>query len=412
MFTLIAFRNILANKRKSIITIILSILCTIFVTFSFALTEGTHLKMIKDSVETYTGYLMVVGTNYINKPNYDNLIYNLTDVEKIVHQDNRIVKSAPRLETFALFSSQMDSLGGMLIGIVPEQEQYLSRIKKSIYKGRYLETTTKPEAIIGEDLADKLKIKIGDQLTYLSNALDSSIAADNLQIIGLFHTGSPLDASMVFISKKYMDSVFLSEGVASHYVMLPKNNYKDTKLDALKKSLNAKLPKKLDEVVTWKTVLYSLVEMVTVDSIFNYFSYGILVMVIFFVIMIFSLISILQRTKEIGVLRAMGTKPYQILIMLFLEALILGMISIIIGGIISLIINYYFCVHPIHFNFPEEMLKEYQKWGLQDFNIPTKFSFTDTFWLCLMIVGMNLLAVVYPALKVIKLKPIEAINYV
>lgn len=412
MFSLIAFRNIFANKRKSIITIILSIFSTIFITFSFALTEGSHLKMIRDSVETYTGYIMVVGRNYISKPNYDNLIYNLPEVEKIVSKEKRIITASPRLETFALFSSDTDSIGGMLIGIVPENEQFLSRVKRTVYKGRYLTNTDKPEAIMGDDFANKLKIKIGDKLTYLSNALDSSIAADNIKIVGLFHTSSPLDTSMVFIPKKYMDTVFLSEGVASHYVMLPKNEYRDGKLQILKTSLNQKIPRELDEVVTWQTILYSLIEMLAFDSIANYFTYGILVLVIFFVIMIFSLISILQRTKEIGVLRAMGTKPSQIFLMLFLEALILGVVSVIIGGIISLIINYHFNVHPIHFDLPKEVLKEYQKWGLLDFNIPTKFSFLDVFYLSFLIIAMNLLAILYPAFKIIKMKPIEAMNYV
>ena len=71
MFWLIAWRNIWAKKRQSILTIALSIFCTIFLVFVLAFMHGQHKKMIEDAVEIYTGYLQITGEDYQDYPNYD-----------------------------------------------------------------------------------------------------------------------------------------------------------------------------------------------------------------------------------------------------------------------------------------------------------------------------------------------------
>jgi len=412
MFWLIAWRNILANKRRSLLKMALSVFCTAFLIFSFAFMHGQHEKMLRDAVEIYTGYLQITGKGYYDYPDYDHLIYNLSEVKDIVARQPQIEKAGERFETFALFAGKEDSVGGALIGIKPTAEEYISRIKKAVIEGEYLSDTEQPYAIIGKKLAERLNAGLGDPLTYISQAVDFSMAADIVTIKGIFSTGSQIDANGVFISKTYMDNVFLTQDIASHYVLLPDKKFRGKKLRRLLYELNNKLAGSENEATGWQTPLKSILQLVKVDSVFGYFSYGILVVVIFFVIMIFSLISIFHRTKEIGILRAVGTKPREILLMLTGESFILGAISVLIGGTIGALLVYYYHVNPIQFNVPPEVLEQYQKWGVVDMTFPTVFSYAAILNNCLFVLLLNVLAVVYPAIKVNHYKPIEAINYV
>ncbi|MFH1776885.1 MAG: FtsX-like permease family protein [Candidatus Omnitrophota bacterium] len=412
MFWKIAWRNIWAAKRRAILKIALSAFCTVFLVFFLSFMHGQHVKMIKDAVEIYTGYIQITGRDYYDHPDYDHLIYNLKAVKKIIAGYPEIERASERLETFALFSGEEDSVGGMLTGINPVEEQYISRIKKAVKQGEYLDGTAKPFALIGKKLAERLKIRLGDKVTYISQAIDYSMAADNLIIKGIFTTGSQLDAQGIFINKAYMDEVFLTEDIASHYCILPKEKFRETKLKYLVGKLNQQLPSSENTAVSWKVPLKSLVQLVQVDNAFGYFSYGILVVVIFFVIMIFSLISIFQRTREIGILRAVGTKPREVLMILLGEAFFLGMISVIVGGVVGAFLVYYYHIHPIEFNVPQEILEQYQKWGVVDMIFPTVFSYAAILRNCLFVLALNVCAVIYPAVKVSRYKPIEAINYV
>lgn len=412
MFLSIAWRNIWAKKRSSLLTIALSVFCTIFLVFFLSLMHGQHNKMLQDAIEIYTGYIQITGKGYEDNPDYDHLVYESKIIQSKLKEFDEIDHIAPRLQSFGLLATDDDSIGGMMVGIDPEAEKKLSRIEAAMLDGHYLKSDDEAYCIIGKKLAKRLKLAVGDKFAYLSQSLDMSMAADMLRVVGIFATGSQLDLNAVFVNKRYMDEIFLSQGVNSHIVLLPKERYRTRRLESLVDKINLQLQNTEAEANSWRLPLKSMLQMVNVDSVFGYFSYGILIAVIFFVIMIFSLISIFQRTKEIGVLRAVGTKPKQIMKMLLAEALILGTIAVIIGGLIGGYLCYYFYINPIEFEVPAEILEQYQQWGVVDMLVPAVYSYFDIIMNCLFVLALNLLAVLYPALKVNKYKPVEAINYV
>jgi ABC-type lipoprotein release transport system permease subunit len=163
------------------------------------------------------------------------------------------------------------------------------------------------------------------------------------------------------------------------------------------------------EAVNWKTLLTALVQAMLVDSIFGYISLSIFFIVIFFVIMIFSYVSIYTRAREIGLLRALGLTSKDIFSMLFIEILLLATISIVIGGIIGACIAYYFELNPIVISGIAETYKEY---GVVSDEIPMNFDLFTIFWNAMTIFILNLAAIIYPIFKVNKLTAMEAMRYV
>ncbi len=405
MLLKIAWREILAAKRRSSLTIMLNLVTTMLLAVFMSLMNGNHRKLMRDSVEVYTGYIQVQGKNYRENPSPDTLIFNAEEVEEVLRKIPGVKSVTQRLETFALYFAGDTSKGAMLVGIQPHKESEFSRIASGIEEGEFLSGKDRAEVLVGRDFATQFHLQVGDEMTYLSSALDSSMAADLVRVKGIFKTGFlALDSGMVFFNKAYVDQYFLSEGIASHLIVLPQKPelYKPL-LPAIVDSLgNFEV-----EVMSWRTLLKSLVQALSFDRVCGILSLVIFVLVILFVIMIYSLVSIYTRTRELGLLRALGTTPAQILRILSLEALIMGLIGVVAGGILGGILSYLGQLYPITVTSMEEAMRQY---GLSAVTLTTLYS-TKTILDCAsLVLLMNLLSIVYPAYRLSSLKPVNAMK--
>jgi ABC-type lipoprotein release transport system permease subunit len=252
--------------------------------------EGARGKMIDDAVAMYSGYIQIHGKGYQDSPNYDYLIYDVAEVEKELKDVKGIDVIAKRLETFGLYSTKADSIGGMLTGVEPSKEEQVSRIKRALQEGRFLEDNDTNGVYIGVELAKRLEVGLGDEVILLSSAVDYSMAATRLKIVGTFRTNfHDFDSRAAFINKKLMDQEFLAENIASHIIIKPKDKLQTVKLA---KALRKRVDKENYEVLTWKTTMKEMVQFMQIDYTMDHLSFGLLLIIVFFVILFFSLISI------------------------------------------------------------------------------------------------------------------------
>jgi len=402
----IAWQNIKSNRRRSISTIALNSILLALMIFFIAFQDGAHFKVFRDSIEIYSGYLQIQGEDYYAHPNYDNLIYNVKGIKDALSQKQGIKTLTSRFETFALFSGEGDSVGGMLIGIEPEAESEISRLKRSLITGNYLQKDDYGQVYLGVDLAEKLEVGLGDEIAFISSATDYSIAAAKIKVKGIFKTNlMDFDGQMAFVNMSFMEEEFLAYNTASSIVILPKN---PRKLTSLVQEINTDLNHNKYTVVQWKQTLKSLVQSMKLDELMAYLTLAILVMVVFFVIMIFYVISIFLRTREIGIMKAIGTRPRQIANILITESLILTTISIVIGATIGISISAYYYYNPLVMAILDSDL--YSQFGLIDNTIPTELTYYNVFGSIFTIFTINMLAIVYPLLRINSLTPIEAIE--
>jgi len=406
MLTSLAFRNIVKSKGRSIITLFLSTFTTIFFIIYVAFLDGSHHQFIKSSLEIYTGYAHVNLHGYRDEGGYDDLIEDANSIDAILRNDSSIKTYSPRFETYALLSGDEKAVGSLIAGIVPSREKTLSKLQESLIKGAYLSDNDTNAIYMGSELAKRLKVDVGSQIAMVGSSIDYSIAADLFTIKGIFKTGLfEFDSQSAFVNKSYLDTVMLSDNIASYFTL---NFHNNDRIDSMTASLQASLPVEY-EAVNWKTLLSALVQAMLVDSIFNYISISIFFLVIFFVIMIFSYVNIYTRAREIGLLRALGLTSKDIFGMLFVEILILATISIVVGTIIGASIAYYYELHPIVISGIAETYKEY---GVVSDEIPMNFDIFTIAWNALTIFMLNLAAIIYPVAKINKLTAMEAMRYV
>ncbi len=402
-----ALKNIKRNKGRTMVTMVLSAIATIVLVFSTALMDGEHKTLLKSAVELYPGYIQITHKGFKDEPSLDNLIQDTSSVLKILQKDKDIKEFSTRFETFVLFSSDEKSLGGMLCGIEPEKEKNLSKLEHSLLKGSYLEKSDNNSVYIGNELSKNLKVDIGDKLSFIGTGADYSFTADNLIVKGIFQTGLfDFDSSSAFVSKSYFDTMFVSENKSTHIVVLPL-----IKEDAFKVSneINRSLSK--DTISqSWNESMESLVKAMELDSVFGYITLGIFFIVIFFVILIYTFISIYARVKEIGVLRAIGTSRRQVFEMLMFESSVLSLFGVVAGGLIGAYLAYYFSINPLDFG--KEFDEQFKQYGLVNTKLPTDFNMVNILRDMIIMYIFCVLSTLYPIIKVNSFKPVEAINHV
>jgi len=402
----LALKNILRSKGRSIITLLLSTLTTILFIVYVAFMDGSHHQFIKSSVEIYTGYAHINIKEYRNDSGYENLIEDADLIDNILKKDTSISAYSPRFETYALLSADDKSVGSLIAGIVPSRETTLSKLQDSLIKGEYLSDSDTNAIYLGSDLAKRLKVDVGSEIAMVGSSIDYSIAADLFTIKGIFKTGLfEFDSQSAFVNKSYLDTVMLSDNIASYFTL---NFHDNDRIDRVTTALQASLPSEY-EAVNWKTLLSALVQAMLVDSIFGYISISIFFVVIFFVIMIFSYVNIYTRTREIGLLRALGLTSKNIFGMLFTEILLLATFSLVVGTIIGASIAYYYELHPIVISGIAETYKEY---GVVSDEVPMHFDLFTIVWNALTIFMLNIAAIIYPISKINRLTAMEAMRYV
>ena len=406
MFFKLAFRNITAAKKRSSVTLLLTSITTALLVFSSAWMDGSHFKMIENAVEIYPGYIQITDKDFRDTPSFDNLIFDASIIESKLAENDDIAHYGARFESFVLFSVDEKAVGGMLAGIEPEEEKYLSRLFSSLKEGEYLNVDDTNQLYIGIELAKRLKLKVGDEVAFIGNGADYSFAADNLIVKGVFQTGLfDFDASSAFLNKVYFDQIMAAENFATHFIVLPKQTEDTEKLAA---AIGADLGAQYQSA-SWNQTMAALVKAMKLDSVFGYITLGIIFIVIFFVIMIYTLLAVFARVHEIGILRAIGTTPKQILLQLVLESSILAFISVLMGGLLGGSLAYYFNLHPIVFSGMEEQFKQY---GLAASEMPTAFMPMTILRDMTVMFVLSVLSTLYPILRVNRFKPIEAIHHV
>ena len=224
MLLQLAVRNVAAHGKRSIITLLLGSVSTALLVFSSAWMDGSHRQMIKNAVEIYSGYIQVTGAGFRKNPSYEHLLFDVENLQKEVEAVKGVKLFSPRFNSFVLFSVGEKAVGGMLTGIDPEKERHISRLSSSLREGQYLSITDTNQLYIGNELARRLKLQVGDELAFVGNGADYSFAADKLVVKGIFQTGLfEFDATSAFLAKPYFDTIMAAENLATHGIVLPDN---------------------------------------------------------------------------------------------------------------------------------------------------------------------------------------------
>ncbi len=404
-----AWRNIWRNFRRTIITVsAISFACVLLV-FMLSFQLGGYETMINSSVKIHSGHLQIQAKGYNDKQNIRMVIPHPEKIGRICSKFKDIVSFTFRARAFAMVSSEKKTYGAMVIGIDPLREAFVSTLEQSVRSGDYLTENDQDQAIVGSLLAKNLKISIGDELTVLGQGKDGSIAAAVLHVKGIYTSGmDEFDRSTIHIPLKTFQNIF-SMGNSVHEVVIIADSLKDIK--GIKKGLK-KFFKDINSsglaVLSWDQLLPGLRQGIEMDLISGIIFYILLIVIVAFSILNTFFMAIFERTREFGVLMAIGATPGRLVKLVLTESLLMTITGIGCGMVMGIMITFFFQFHGIDLSGSAPMLSHY---GISGKLYP-RLSFISLFSGPCVLFVITFLTSLYPAMKIRRLTPVKAMTYV
>jgi putative ABC transport system permease protein len=403
-----AWRNIWRNTRRTILTIGAIGFASLLLVFMLSFQFGSYETMINTSVKIQTGHLQIQAREYQEKKNIRLVVPHPADISEILKTIPAITAYTYRGRAFSLISSQERTYGIAVTGIDPEREADVSRLKSLIREGDFLTAADTEQALIRGLLAKKPRVRLGDELTVLGQGRDGSIAATVVRVKGIFSSGiNEFDRAAIHIPLKTFQEVYAMQG-AVHEVVVIADSLRSiaalkTRVEAGLASLNLKNPL---TVFDWDELMPGLRQSIEMDLISGLIFYLLLVLVVAFSILNTFMMAIFERTREFGVLMAIGTTPGRLTKVLLIESMTMTFIGIGAGIVAGSLITLYFQVHGIDFSGASELLSQF---GISGRMYP-KLSWLSALSGPLAVLIITFLAALYPALKVRRLQPVEAMR--
>ncbi|MDX1499484.1 MAG: FtsX-like permease family protein [Woeseiaceae bacterium] len=402
----LAWRNLWRHTRRTWLTTGAMIFSNALLVFMIALQLGAYDLMIDNSLKAFTGHVQVQAPGYLDDGKMRQAIPDVASLAAALRAELGTDRVAARAAGFALASSEDRSYGVAVYGVEPQFEPGVSSIPGLVSAGRYLEPGGAPEIVIGEVLARNLKVQVGDELTLLGSGLDGSFAAAVVTVAGVFSSGiAQIDRGVAELPLALFDDVYYMNG-AGHQVVVnaPAIGQAEELRAAVADFVSAARP---DLVVhDWDALEPGLRQAIRADMSSAFFMYGVLVVLVAFSVLNTQLMSVLERTREFGIVLALGLRPGRLGRLVLLETALMGLLGLVIGAFLGALVVLYF--NAAGFSYPgmEEMAAK--------FNLPA--SIYPSVSLLPIVAGpsvvfvFTILAALYPAQRLYRLQPVDAMR--
>jgi ABC-type lipoprotein release transport system permease subunit len=405
-----AWRNIWRNPRRTIITVSAIMFASLLLVFMLSFQFGSYETMINTSVKISTGHLQVQADEYQDKKSIRLVVPDPEAIVKRIENIDRVESYTLRGQAFSLVSSKDRTYGAMITGIDPKREATVSRLKKLIRTGSFLQPEDQNQALVGQLLARNLRVGLGDELTILGQGRDGSIAATMVHVKGIFSSGiDDLDRNSINIPLNTFQEVYAMQE-AVHEIVIITRSLSD--IPEIKRTLTNLLSTFDDQVplktLDWEELMPGLRQGIEMDLVSGLIFYFLLILVVAFSILNTFLMAIFERTREFGVLMAIGTAPLRLTKVLLIESMAMTMVGIISGIIIGSAITLYFQSHGIDISGASELMSQF---GISGRMYP-KLSIISAFSGPLAVLVITFFAALYPALKVQRMQPVDAMRAV
>ena len=418
----LAFRNVFRAKKRTIITFSSVSIGLGLLIFIISMMNGVDKQSISNIIHSQTSHLKIFKKGYYEKK--DEIPLNKTMLNS--EQYYAKIKEHPQIkevESRILFNASLikgtDELPCLGVACEPESDPKILNIKESIVEGSWIEKD-KTGMVIGIDMAKDIGVKVGDSITIRvitsSKNEDYSWNALDMEIVGIFNSGNPtVDSNRIIVPLKIaQDALSLKDKVTEIVVCLV-----DDKEETLQASLKYvkdlfKRSNNNIEVYTWKDlagIFLAISKSKTKSS-------AMIILIMLFIASIgiinTMMMAVLERTREIGMLMALGMKKKEIMTLFVIEGGFIGLFGSILGGFLGGLGSWY--MEAVGIPLSAFGGETYVKLSQSAYPIKDVFygEFSFDIILATLVFGViiSVLASFYPALKATRLNPTEALRYI
>ena len=401
----LAWRNLWRRKRRTWLTVGAMVFSNILLVFMISLQLGMYEMMIVNALKAQTGHLQVQAPGYKDDFKIRQVVPNAKRLADDLRQGLATEEVAVRAAAFALISSGDRSYGAQITGVEPTRESLVSSLPGLVTEGGFLSDPMAEEIVIGSILARNLRVGVGDELTFIGSGRDGSFAAAVVEVVGIFESGMPdMDRGFAQVPLGFFQDAF-AMGDAGHAVVVMAPGL--LQVGATQARVEALLPADEDLVVhDWDALLPGLKQAIQADFVSAWFMYGILIILVAFSVLNTQLMSVLERTKEFGIVMSLGVTPGRLGRLVLLETTLMGIVGMVLGVLLGggLVL----WLHFQGFTYP----------GLEEmggkFNLPGRIyptvSMLGLLTGPLIVLAASVVASFYPALRLRWMEPVAAMR--
>jgi ABC-type lipoprotein release transport system permease subunit len=349
----LAWRNMWRNWRRTAIATIAIVLGLILLVFMDALIAGSDQAIYGNSVRLYGGNIQVHAPGYRERASRQPLLplenANLV-LEKVLAQPD-VVAASRRINTGGMVGGRGGAYPVVITAIEPEGEAPVSLIAESITQGRFLTSDDTDAVLIGRGLADLLGASVGDRVTVLGQRKDESMRQRTMTIVGIYDLGlAEAEKGSVFIPLSEAQTLYNLRGQETEVTVMLRNVGEEA---AVVSNLQSELPGY--EIDTWDTLRPEIQQTLEVKSaVTNVFGF-IVLLIASIGILNLMLMAVFERTREMGVLAALGMKGRQILGLFLAEGAFIGLLGAIVGCFLAWLVVWSVAQVGIDFSFASDM---------------------------------------------------------
>lgn len=403
-FFKIAWRNIIRNKYRSLITILAAAFGLAALIFIRAFVDGADCQMVENYTNLISGHLQIHTQGFQKKMGLERSIMGSSEIIRALKKEPDVIAAAERIKDYVLVSSAEHSSGVLLIGIDPVNEPKVTYLNKRIRNGRYLSPDRDNEIILGRDLAEILGVCLEDKVVIMAQGLDGSLSSGAYRLAGILDTGAEeIDKGVALITIKAAQDLLVLEKKVSEVALRIDSVYK---ADRISRKVKEKLDTSKYEVLTWKEISPMTAQWLEFDRAFINAILFIVLLVVASGIFNTILMSVLERTREFGIMLALGTKRRQIVLMVGLESAILGLIGITAGAFSGCIISIGFNRQGINLAKFASAFESYYTGSI----VYPRLSLDYVSLFSLIVLVVSVLVSIYPSIRAANLKPVKAIR--
>lgn len=399
----IAWRNLWRNKRRTLITVASIFFGVLLSAYMTSMQEGSYEKMVDMVVKYYSGYMQVHHENYWESKSINDTFEDTPELRQSILDHPEVDFVIPRLESFALASSEELTKGVLVMGIEPESENRLTSLKWNVNQGSYLQTNDQG-LLVGEGLANYLHLGVNDTLVMISQGYHGISAAGKYPIRGIIKHASPQLNKMIVYMTLPNSQDFFSTGnrLTSLVVNITDTNLLNRSLKQLRADLKPPY-----SIMSWQEMSPEMVQQIESDRAGGIIMKAVLYIVIGFGILGTIMMMIAERRREFGVMIAIGMQRIKLGAILFYETLFIGMIGALTGLLVSIPILAIQAQNPIPLTGQAAQLMD--DYGFEPYMF---FSLTPSvFWhQALTVFIITMVIAIYPIISANRMKLINALH--
>jgi ABC-type lipoprotein release transport system permease subunit len=401
MISKIAWRNVWRSPARSLVVIGAIVLGVWALVFTIGFVNSWVIKFVENSVSQEYSNFQIHEVEFKKDsemkffiPEGDKLLVSLQEHEGVIAVTGR-------MKSNAMISSPKTATGGIIYGIEPSDEAEVTRLDSAIVDGYYFDGIRRNPILIGSKLAKKLKVKVRSKVVVTLQDINGDITAASFQVAGIFEVMNPIsNESKIYVRRSDLSRIVNLSEIHEIAGLTNPSGDDEIIIPELKENYSGL------QVEGWKDLAPELDLMLGQVKINVGIILGIIMVALGFGIVNSMLMAVLERFKEIGMLKAVGMKGRRVFYMIVMETIFMALV----GGPIGCLLGYITIEILGKYGLD---LSRYSK-GLAEFGIDVVLypAVTPETYplLTIGVVITALVATLYPARKAVKLKTIEALH--